>query len=297
MDRRHMVVQRARDFFGDRLEDVLHMVLEDRNVLRGWQEPAHLRAAVRRTIREEGGSSTTQTMTLPTSYTTDEITAPTVFEMARPAAEPDRGQQREAFGRILEAGANALQKVTRNATDLTPEETFGLESVLLVYARPALLISPTTITERRNNTNTIIEEDSLVAVPPFWNLLEDQREDIEMIQRGVGRIELLGHPDMDWAGTGFLISDNILLTTKRTAELFAEFNQGGNCWQFRPGISAWMDYRSTYQNVSTAGYRVRNIFGVHDTYDLALLEVEPPQMNGSSPTPLPLFGGASPRRR
>lgn len=291
MDRRHMVVQRARDFFGDRLEDVLHMVLEDRNAMRGWQEPAHLRAAVRRTIREEGGTTSSQTMTLEASYTTDETPAPSLCELARPAAEPDRGQQREAFGRILEAGGNALQRVTRNATDLTPEETFGLEAVLLLYGRPALLITPTTATERRNNTT--FEEDSLCAVPPFWNLLEDQRDDIEMIQRGVGRIELLGHPDLDWAGTGFLVAENMLLTTKRTAELFAEYNQGGNCWQFRPGISAWMDYRTAYQTVSTAGCRVRNIFGVHETYDLALLEVETPQLNGNSPTPLPLFGGQS----
>jgi len=130
-------------------------------------------------------------------------------------------------------------------------------------------------------------------VPPFWNILEDQREDIEMVQRGVGRVELLGHPELDWAGTGFLISDNCLLTTRRTAELFAERNQDNN-WQFRPGISAWMDYRPGYQAVSTAGYRVRGVIGVHETYDLSLLEVEAPQLNGQSPTPLPLFGGTSP---
>lgn len=51
-----------------------------------------------------------------------------------------------------------------------------------------------------------------------------------------------------------------------------------------------MDYRSAYQNVSTAGYRVRGVFGIHDIYDLALLEVESPQLNGTSPTPLPLMG-------
>src|SRR5262245_26076896 len=48
MDRRQMVVQRAREFFGDRLDDVVHMVWQDRNDMRGWQEPAHVRAAVRR---------------------------------------------------------------------------------------------------------------------------------------------------------------------------------------------------------------------------------------------------------
>src|SRR4051794_37161622 len=108
MDRRHMVVQRARDFFGDRLEDVLHMVWQDRNEMRGWQEPAHLRATVRRTIREEGGT-TTETMTRQATYTTDETYTSPSFELGRAAGEPDRGQQREAIGRLLEAGANGLQ--------------------------------------------------------------------------------------------------------------------------------------------------------------------------------------------
>jgi hypothetical protein len=260
MDRRQLVVQRVREFFAERVDDVLHMIRQDRQELRGWQEPAHLRAAVRRTIREEGGRETeATTLTVAT------------FDFGRAAGEPDRGQQREAIGQLLEIGANGLEKAARNSpTDLTPEEVFALECVLLLYGRPAVLVS----------------DNHLAAVPPFWNLLEDQREDIEMAQRGVGRIELLGHPEYDWAGTGFLVNDTILMTTRRTAELFIE-NRNGS-WQFRPGITTWMDYRSPYQCVSSAGYRVRAVIGVHDRYDLALFEVERPQINGVIPAPLAL---------
>jgi hypothetical protein len=260
MDRRQMVVQRVREFFAERVDDVLHMIRQDRQELRGWQEPAHLRAAVRRTIREEGGRDSEATT----------LTAAT-FDFGRAAGEPDRGQQREAIGQLLEIGANGLEKAARNTpTDLTPEEVFALECVLLLYGRPAVLVN----------------ENTFAAVPPFWNLLEDQREDIEMAQRGVGRIELLGHPEYDWAGTGFLVSDNVLMTTRRTAELFIE-NRGG-AWQFRPGITTWMDYRSPYQCVSSAGYRVRAVVGVHDRHDLALFEVERPNVNGTAPMPLAL---------
>jgi hypothetical protein len=49
-----------------------------------------------------------------------------------------------------------------------------------------------------------------------------------------------------------------------------------------------MDYRSPYQAVASAGYRVRAIVGVHERYDVALLEVERPQINGAAPTPLSL---------
>jgi hypothetical protein len=274
MDRKNMLVQRARDFFGDRLDDLFHMVNADRQELRGWQEPAHLRATLRRTVRQQAGGNTPGTYRSTDTITQDD---PTIqCDIGRTAGEPDPGQQREAVGRLLEVGANAVNRILRNNFDLTNEETFGLEAILLLYGRPSLLI----------------EDEHLASVPPFWNILEDQREDIELIQRGVGRIEMLGHPELDWAGTGFLVTENLLVTTRRCAELFAE--RGHSNWQFRPGISAWMDYRSPYQTVPTAGYQVRGIFGVHDTYDLALLEVERPQLNGTSPTPLPLLANPAP---
>jgi Trypsin-like peptidase domain len=262
MDRRQLLVQRVREFFGDRLDDVLPMVRQDRQELRGWQEPAHVRAVVRRSIRagtREGDPGEEAA----------ERTAVAEFESARGAAEPDPGQQREATGQLLEAAAAGLDKVVRNDPNaLGNEELLGLECALLIYARPAVLVRPA----------------GLGSVPPFWNLLEDQREDIEMAQRGVGRIELLNHPEYDWAGTAFLVNDNLLMTTRRIAELFVE-NRGGS-WQFRPGVTAWMNYRTAYQQVPNAGYRVRAVAGVHDRYDLALLEVERPQVNGAAPAPL-----------
>jgi hypothetical protein len=268
MDRKQMVVQRARELFGERLDDVVHMVRQDRQGLRGWEEPAHVRSVLRRTVREARGGDVEMAEV--------EIGD---MEFGRTAGEPDRGQQREAIGQILEAGANALERIARTASpDLSREDRLGLECVLLLYGRPALLVS----------------EDRLGSVPAFWNILEDQREDIEMTQRGVGRIELLGHPELDWAGTGFLVSENCLMTTRQTLQLFAEARNGG--FTFRPGITAWMSYRSQYQQGPNAGYRIKSVFGVLDQYDLALLEVESPQQrNGAGPTPLAVAAQAPPR--
>jgi hypothetical protein len=56
-----------------------------------------------------------------------------------------------------------------------------------------------------------------------------------------------------------------------------------------------MNYRSSSRDVASAGYRVRGVFGVHEVYDLALLEVERPQINGAAPTPLALAPSAPPR--
>jgi hypothetical protein len=262
MDRKQVVVERTRAVFGERLDDVVHMVRQDRQDLRGWEEPTHIRGVLRRRTFRAGSTS-------PFPTTSTEV-AVTDTEFARSAGEPDRGQQRECVGQLLEAGANALEKVARqNSPDLTNEERLGLECVVLVYGRPAVEI----------------DQNRLAPVPPFWNLLEDQREDIEMAQRGVGRIELFGHPEYDWAGTGFLVNETTLMTTRRIAEIFIESR--GEQWQFRPGITAWMNYTADYQNVANAGYRVRAVLGVHPTYDLAMFEVEPPQFQpNNSPTPL-----------
>jgi hypothetical protein len=266
MERKQVIVQRAREFFGQRLDEVLHWVQQDRQELRGWQEPAHLRAVLRRAIRERATPAANSALGSPAQVAVGEP------ELGLGAGEPDKGEQREALGQILEAGASALEKlVEAPAPELTPEYLFGLECVVLLYGRPALLVS----------------QDRLAQTPAFWNVLEAQREDIELTQRGVGRIELVGHPDYDWAGTGFLVGETCLMTTRSIAQIFVEHQDTG-AWQFRPGISAWMDYQADYQRPASAAYRVQRVLGVHDRYDLALLEIEPPQHNGAAPTPLAL---------
>ncbi|HYT95469.1 MAG TPA: serine protease [Gemmataceae bacterium] len=260
MDRKQLVVERTRAVFNERLDDVVDMVRQDRRDLRGYEEPVHVRAVLRRTLQEGG------------SFTDNPEVAVLDSDLGRRAAEPDRGQQRESIGQVLDAALNGLDKVRQQPNpELTPEERLGLECVLLLYGRPAVLI----------------DADRLAAVPPFWNVLEDQREDIEVAQRGVGRIELFGHPEYDWAGTAFLVNETTLMTTRRTADYFVENRD--RSWQFRPGVTAWMDYGSDSQRVSSAGYRVRNVIGIHEQYDLALLEVDPPPSNQNwTPTPLPL---------
>lgn len=260
MERKQVIMQRAREVFGERIDQVLGAVRQDREELRGWQEPGHLRAVLRRAVRER--------------IATDgegEVATVVEAEVGRAAGEPDKGQQREALGQILEAGVVALQKILASqAPDLSPDDVFGLECVILLYGRPGLLVS----------------EGRMAQGPAFWNVLEDQRDDIELTQRAVGRIELVGHPDYDWAGTGFLVGETCLMTTRDIAQIFIERSVAGQ-WQFRPGISAWMDYQGDYQRPASAAHRVKGVLGVHDRYNLALLEVEPPQQNGA-PAPLAL---------
>ena len=162
MDRRQTVVQRACEFFGDRLDDVLHMVREDRQVMARLAGAGHVRAARRRAPSPR------------TAATHDGDRGESVRgqrhrrQPGQLRVRPRRGRagsRPAARGHRPAAGVRrpALEKLTRNAFDLNTEEAFGLEAVLLVYGRPALLVS----------------QGRLASVPPFWNLIEDQREDVE----------------------------------------------------------------------------------------------------------------------
>ncbi len=266
MDQRQMITQRAREFFPDGFENLLTAVRQDREMLRGWEEPAHLRSTLRRRTvsatpgQEEAGDVAVLAATL-----------------ARRSGELEPAQQREALGETLEAAVEAIKKLVANEVDtFTPEETSALAALLILYARPALCF----------------EEGESNDIPIPWSaLLEDQREGIESNQRAVGRIEMLGHPEFDWAGTGVLVGDNQLITTRHIVELFAE--QDGGQWQFRPGITAWLDFQAATQHPPSTSCRVQRILGVHAHYDLAVLEVETPSSAGNGiPAPLPLAAEA-----
>ncbi|MGF1582265.1 MAG: trypsin-like serine peptidase [Gemmataceae bacterium] len=241
-----LLIQRLQECYQNDLSLLLADVQRDREALRGWEEPAHLRAALRRQVRQaqEGDSS-------------DGILQTKTSSLLR-AIEPDPGVERESLGVVLETGVDALSKVISDeAADLTSDETVSLTCVFLLYCRPSLLI----------------EDNRLPEASSIWqDVLHEKRQEIERNLRGVGRIELVNHPEYDWAATGFLVSESCLITTRHAAILFAEACKD-ETWQFRPGVSAWMDFRGHDQG--TAACRIVRVIGVHDHYDLALLEVEP----------------------
>lgn len=159
LERRQKIVQRALDFFPGPLDDLAHLAQQDRQALHGWEESAHLRATLRRAADEGPGA--------PAATTQVAIAEP---EIVREAGEPERGEQREALGQLLEVGGSALEKIARDQTqDLNAKELGGLECVLLLYGRPALQVS----------------QRMFASVPPLWKGLEEHRSDIELALRGV----------------------------------------------------------------------------------------------------------------
>ncbi|MGZ5445727.1 MAG: trypsin-like serine peptidase [Thermoanaerobaculia bacterium] len=178
----------------------------------------------------------------------------------------DRGLDR------LRSGAEALKKVRADGASakLTSDEIIGLEAVIEVIGRPAL----------------VVQDDSFPDPPPGWEVLEDHRKAIEKIFPSVGVIDRVIDGKSAQMGTGFMVAKNILMTNRHVAKTFAK--QGAEGWSFFAGRSAMVDYRREKDRDAKVEFRIKSILDVHDDVDLALLEVDTKAVSGKAKLPPPL---------
>jgi hypothetical protein len=173
-----------------------------------------------------------------------------------PMATTRKGWTNAELADLLSRAAASLEALLVGDKDTQAEDDGGLETALLLYVRPGLALP-----ERE------------WRVGPPWSVLESMWAEIDRAQSAVGRIDLLGHPELDWAGNGFLLNERCLMTTRRIAETFLEYRD--HAWRFRYGVSAWLDRRTAPAPAASARQRIRGVIGVSDDSDVALLEAEP----------------------
>jgi S1-C subfamily serine protease len=93
-----------------------------------------------------------------------------------------------------------------------------------------------------------------------------------------------GSPSFDWLGTGFLVAPDVVLTNRHVAVEFARAQGAG--WSFRSGMSAGVDFNAELGAEAPLEFAVREIVGIHEDHDLAVLRVE--QTAGDETLPEPL---------
>ncbi|MFC7496302.1 MULTISPECIES: trypsin-like serine peptidase [unclassified Nocardioides] len=203
---------------------------------------------------------------------------PELQESAVPGRSPSADvldlAAREARGSVLADGARGLHKLARDPdADLTPEEHVGLEAIVLREGRPALFVQA---------------GDFAAVLPPEWQVLDGHRAAIREAITRVGRIEVTGHPDLDWLGTGFLVAPDIVMTNRHVAREFAAMRDSG--WTFINGRSASWDLLEEQGSADQAEFEITEIIAIHDEddVDLALLRVAPSNGTASLPEPLTL---------
>jgi V8-like Glu-specific endopeptidase len=187
------------------------------------------------------------------------------FETHATVAKALVGAVEDEKMRVVAAGTSALNKIAKEGIDATlaPEETRGLEAIVLLEGRPAILI----------------QDGKFFPPPAKWQILEAVRDKIQDVFRSVGRIELTGHPRYDWVGTGFLVADDVIMTNRHVAQEFCR--QGSKGWKFEAGITGRIDWIEELGASVSAEYAIESIIGVHPKYDLALFRIARAGGNGA----------------
>ena len=182
--------------------------------------------------------------------------------------------------RALETGRAVIESIGSEAPPkpLGSDEVMGLEAVVVAVGRPALLI----------------RSGHFDPPPEPWSVLEPRRANIEARFGSVGRIEVRGHPSLDWVGTGFLVAPGVLATNRHVAQEFAQPRAQGH-WTIDPGMTVRVDFGEEIDTQVAREHAIRSVIGVHQTLDVALLEVV---TSAGDPVPaLPLDGGGVPLDR
>ncbi|SDD09392.1 Trypsin-like peptidase domain-containing protein [Bradyrhizobium brasilense] len=182
----------------------------------------------------------------------------------------------DAAQRALEVGKLALTTIFDEGREqISAEQMLGLEAIVVSIGRPAILI----------------RSDRFDSPPDPWGILERYRAAIEAIFPSVGRIELTGHPSLDWVGTGFMVAPGVLATNRHVIQEFAQPNAQGK-WTIEPGISARVDFAEEIDTMAPRERAIGSIIAVHSVFDVALLEVAE-GAQGAVP-PIRMDGGSVP---
>lgn len=194
-----------------------------------------------------------------------------------PAAELAEPDDVPTVDELLENGAKAVRRLRDQGEDaeLTDAEAVGLEAVISLALRPAIVL--------KNGTFP-----ASVAHP--WQQLETHRDGIQRTAERVGRIELHNDPEgRPFGGTGFLVGPGLVMTNAHVAKLFAAADGAGR-WTFVQG-RAGLDFRDSPDG-QLARYEVTDVVGIHPAKDLALFHVQ--STVDGRPLPSPLVLGSKP---
>ncbi|WP_198174206.1 DNA/RNA non-specific endonuclease [Mesorhizobium xinjiangense] len=104
----------------------------------------------------------------------------------------------------------------------------------------------------------------------------------------VGRIELTGHPQFNWIGTGWVLDEDVVVTNRHVARIFAD--PASDFARFRPGVAADIDFFEEHENTRELVAAISEIIHVEAPggADMALLRLDPRKAAALGLTPIPL---------
>jgi endonuclease G, mitochondrial len=142
----------------------------------------------------------------------------------------------------------------------SPAQSAGIEAIILPKIRPVL---------------DIVDGD-FQTDHPLWQKLNDDQEirgRLRKAIRSVGRIELPANHDLPYAGTGFVVGKNVIMTNRHVAEIFSS-GLGTRQLDFKLGQQAGIDFLRELDRPPGTTIRVRRPILIHPYWDMALLELD-----------------------
>jgi endonuclease G len=199
------------------------------------------------------------------------------------ALEEKHAQFHEGLGREQlpeeSVAADGLRKLAEGDEEaVTDQELEGLEAIILLRERPVALIRP-------SKNGGPADYDTL---PDPWDRLNrgaDKKRVVGLLP-AVGRIEVPNSPRIPYGGTGFVVGEDLIMTNRHVARLFAE-GVGERRLSYRFG-DAEIDFHrevGTPSKASDQHVGIREVVMIHPYWDMALLRVDR-LPNGVSPLKL-----------
>lgn len=156
-----------------------------------------------------------------------------------------------------------IKNLESSSFDFHPVE----EAIIDVFGRPVI--------EIRNNTFDHNEPEL-----DFWKaILESYKQELGRLIPSIGRIELEGHPNLDWAGTGWLYRDDFIITNRHVAKEFAK--QAGGTFIFKrtfwgENYQCKIDFKEEHQGNKSEEYRIDKIIHIEPDNgpDIAVLKIK-----------------------
>lgn len=157
------------------------------------------------------------------------------------------------------------------------------EAVIREFMRPVLLV-------RNDRIELATSSEIRKRLAPTRALLEARLP-------SVGRLEFVGHPQLRWGGTGWVIAENVVVTNRHVAEMVAR--RVGRRFSFKVNVlsgdtmGALVDFREEYSGPgaepTSLEVRAKKILFVEQDDerlpDVALIELE---RSDDVPAPIPL---------
>lgn len=160
--------------------------------------------------------------------------------------------------------ADRARQVIENPPDIPLDP--GLEAIILVMGRPVLLVQNDDFDLSQLDTDTWKER------------LQAARENLKAAILSVGRIDLDNNPQFEWVGTGWVVADDIVVTNRHVADIFAR--RAGDKLVFRTSflgqMGARIDFREELASEAPIEFRVVEVLHIEEDTgpDMAFLRVD-----------------------